>query len=42
VSNDFPFNIAAIDAPLPKWQVIILELLMSKPKNSQAFSATYL
>ena len=42
VSIDLPFTIAVMELPLPMWQVIILELLISKPANAAPFSATKL
>ena len=36
VSIDSPFLIAAIEAPFPRWQVIIRCLLKSIPSSSQA------
>ena len=42
VSIDLPLTTAAIELPLPRWQVIILELLMSSPVNLAPLAETYL
>ncbi len=39
---DLPLATAVMELPLPRWQVIILELFMSRPANFAPFADTYL
>ena len=41
VSMHLPFLTAVTDEPLPMWQVMILELLISRPTNSAPLRDTY-
>ena len=41
VSMHLPFLTAVTDEPLPMWQVMILELLISSPTNSAPLRDTY-
>lgn len=42
VSNDLPLSTAVTEPPLPMWQVMIFEWLMSSPASSAPTRATNL